>query len=85
MKIMKIRSFLYTVNAYYEDITVSINTNEVEVVCNELLNRAEEGAAIDLIDNSIGEVLVSYNEEEKYMTPEWTLILVGYLALKTWG
>ena len=82
---MKIRSFLYTVNAYYEDITVSINTNEVEVVCNELLNRAEEGAAIDLIDNSIGEVLVSYNEEEKYMTPEWTLILVGYLALKTWG
>ena len=82
---MKNVSFLYTVNAYYEGTTVSINTNEVEVVCGELFNRAEEGAAVDLIDNSIGEVLVSYNEEEKYMTPEWTLILVGYLALKTWG
>ena len=82
---MKIGNFLYTVNAYYEGTTVSINTNEVEVVCGELLSRAEEGAAVDLIDNSIGEVLVSYNEEEKYMTPEWTLILVGYLTLKTWG
>lgn len=77
--------FLYTVNAYYGDRTISVYTNDVNIVCEELLSRAEEGAEFDLIDNSTGEVLVNYTGGENYTTPEWSLIVVGYLTLRTWG
>jgi hypothetical protein len=50
-----------------------------------MLSKAEERAEFDLIDNSTGEVLVNYTDEENYMTPEWSLIVVGYLTLRTWG
>lgn len=77
--------FLYTIKAYYGDRTVSVRTNEVNVVCEELLNRAEENAEFDLFDNFTGEILVHYANKENYMTPEWALIVVGYLSLKAWG
>ena len=78
-------NFLYTVNVYYGDRTISVDTNDVNIVCEEMLNRAEERAEFDLIDNSTGEVLVNYTGRENYMTQEWSLIVVGYLALRTWG
>lgn len=77
--------FLYTVNIYYGDRTISVSTNDVNIVCEEMLCRAEERTEFDLIDNSTGEVLVNYTNRENYMTPEWSLIVVGYLALRTWG
>lgn len=77
--------FLYTVNVYYGDRTISVSTNDVNIVCEEMLSRAEERTEFDLIDNSTGEVLVNYTNRENYMTPEWSLIVVGYLALRTWG
>jgi hypothetical protein len=85
MKIMMNGNFLYTVNVYYGDRTISISTNDVNIVCEEMLSKAEEKAEFDLIDNSTGEVLVNYTEGENYMTPEWSLIVVGYLTLRTWG
>jgi hypothetical protein len=78
-------NFLYTVNVYYGDRITSIRTNEVNLVCEELLSKAEEKVEFDLIDNFTGEILVDYTDGENYMTPEWSLIIVGYLALRTWG
>jgi hypothetical protein len=78
-------NFLYTVNVYYGDRITSIRTNEVNLVCEELLSKAEEKVEFDLIDNFTGEILVDYTDGENYMTPEWSLIVVGYLALRTWG
>lgn len=82
---MKIGNFLYTVNVYCEDRTISIRTNEVNLVCEEMLSRAEEEIEFDLIDNFTGEILVDYTDGATYMTPEWSLIIAGYLALRAWG
>ena len=77
--------YTYSVITYYENGKNTLETNDINVVLTALVDAAEAEIRFDVVDNYTGEVLVNYTDGENYMTPEWSLIVVGYLALRTWG
>lgn len=72
--------FNYCVIATYEQTELSLKTNDLDQAICFLFEHTEGGAKIDVINNITGEVLAHNCAEETYMTREWSLILMGWMA-----
>ena len=75
----------YSVIATYDDCEIEVKTNSADTAICGLLEHAENGAAVDVVDNYTGEVYVTANKGEPYVTEEWSMMILGWLMLNSWG
>ena len=78
-------NYLYNVSAKYENAESEIRTNDIDLAIAEFFGRVEDDVPVDIISGITGEVLVSANNGENgWITPEWDLILLGWLMKNQW-
>lgn len=75
----------YNVTAIYDNCAISVITNSVDTAIRALLEHAEKGCVVDVINNYTGEVLATANHDEPYITEEWSLMILGWLMQNSWG
>ncbi len=71
---------MYNVIAIYDDCRISVETNSADTAICALIEHAENGCVVDVINNYTGEVLATANHDEPYITEEWALMIMGWLA-----
>ena len=77
-------AYAYQVNAKYEFENIEIQTNSVERAIGFMLDSAENGAIVVVTNGFTGEILATANDEEPYITEEWSLMVLGLLAKTVW-
>lgn len=75
----------YNVTAIYDNCAISVITNSVDTAIRALLEHAENGCVVDVINNYTGEVLATANHDEPYVTEEWSLMILGWMMQNCWG
>lgn len=75
----------YYVTANYEDCAITVTTNSADVAICALMEHASNGAPVDVVDGYTGEVYVTANAEEDYITEEWAMMILGWLMMNAWG
>jgi hypothetical protein len=70
----------YIATAKYEDATLTCESWTCAPVIIFLLEHAENGAQVDIIDGLTGEVLCAQNCEDPYMQDDFALLLMGWMA-----
>ncbi len=75
-------NYAYTVEAFYDNATVSVQTDEPNVAISTLAEHMSEGVPTRVVDNRTGEIYVLANwDGEEYITDEWWLMMVGWLKI----
>lgn len=77
-------AYAYQVNAKYEFEKIEIQTNSVERAIRFMLDSAEKGAVVVVTNGFTGEILATANDEEPYVTEEWSLMVLGLLTKTAW-
>ena len=77
-------AYAYQVNAKYEFEKIEIQTNSVERAIRFMLDSAENGAVVVVTNGFTGEILATANDEEPYVTEEWSLMVLGLLMKTAW-
>lgn len=75
----------YYVTAHYEDCDITVATNSADVAICALMEHATNGAPVDVVDGYTGEVYVTANAEEDYITEEWAMMILGWMMMTAWG
>ena len=69
----------YEVSAFYDDAEVTVKTNDPEIAILEMLRADAKGVHAHVIDGYTGEVLAIVNHPEQFATPEFSLMVMGFL------
>lgn len=69
----------YEVSAFYDDAEVTVKTNNPEIAIMELLRADAKGVHACVTDGYTGEVLAIVNHPEQFATPEFSLMVMGFL------
>ena len=69
----------YEVSVFYDDAEVTVKTNDPEIAIMELLKADTKGVHAHVIDDFTGEVLAIVNHPEQFATPEFSLMVMGFL------
>ena len=77
-------AYAYRVNAKYEFEEIEIQTNSVERAIRFMLDSSENGAVVVVTNGFTGEILATANDEEPYVTEEWSLMVLGLLMKTAW-
>ena len=77
-------AYAYQVNAKYKFEKIEIQTNSVERAIRFMLDSAEKGAVVVVTNGFTGEILATANDEEPYVTEEWSLMVLGLLTKTAW-
>ena len=77
-------AYAYQVNAKYKFEKIEIQTNSVERAIRFMLDSAEKGAVVIVTNGFTGEILATANDEEPYVTEEWSLMVLGLLTKTAW-
>ena len=77
-------AYAYQVNAKYEFEKIEIQTNSVERAIRFMLDSSEKGAVVVVTNGFTGEILATANDEEPYVTEEWSLMVLGLLMKTAW-
>lgn len=77
-------AYAYRVNAKYESEEIEIQTNSVERAIRFMLDSSENGAVVVVTNGFTGEILATANDEEPYVTEEWSLMVLGLLMKTAW-
>ena len=77
-------AYAYQVNAKYKFEKIEIQTNSVERAIRFMLDSAEKGAVVVVTNSFTGEILATANDEEPYVTEEWSLMVLGLLMKTAW-
>ena len=77
-------AYAYQVNAKYKFEEIDIQTNSVERAIRFMLDSAENGAVVVVTNGFTGEILATANDEEPYVTEEWSLMVLGLLMKTAW-
>ena len=78
-------AYAYQVNAKYEFEEIGVQTNSVERAIRFMLDSSENGAVVVVTNGFTGEILATANDEEPYVTEEWSLMVLGLLTKTAWG
>lgn len=78
------RTYAYNIIATYDDCEIEVKTNSANVAICALLGHAENGAPVMAVDGFTGEIYVTANEDEPWITEEWKLMILGWLMETTW-
>lgn len=73
----------YHVIAYYNDATITCETNDIHVALSFLLEHGE--VHVEVIDGFTGEILCAQNCADPYMQDAFGLTLLGFLMEQAWG
>ena len=74
------KTYTYNVIATYDDCEVEVKTNSADTAICALLEHAENGAPVMVVDGFTGEIHAMTNCEEPWATEEWSLMLLGWLT-----
>ena len=77
------KTYTYNIIANYDDCEIEVKTNSIETAICALLEHAESCAPVDVVNGFTGEVLATANHDEPYITEEWSLMVLGWLAKTT--
>lgn len=77
-------AYAYQVNAKYKFEEIDIQTNSVERAIRFMLDSSENGAVVVVTNGFTGEILATANDEEPYVTEEWSLMVLGLLMKTAW-
>lgn len=77
-------AYTYQVNAKYKFEEIDIQTNSVERAIRFMLDSSENGAVVVVTNGFTGEILATANDEEPYITEEWSLMVLGLLMKTAW-
>lgn len=70
----------YEVSVFYDDAEViTVKTNDPEIAIMELLRVDAKGVHAHVTDGYTGEVLAIVNHPEQFATPEFSLMVMGFL------
>lgn len=69
----------YEVSVFYDDAEVTVKTNDPEIAIMELLRADAKGVHACVTDGYTGEVLAIVNHPEQFATPEFSLMVMGFL------
>lgn len=70
----------YEVSVFYDNAEViTVKTNDPEIAIMELLRFDVKGVHANVIDGYTGEVLAIVNHPEQFATPEFSLMVMGFL------
>ena len=78
-------TYHYNVNAYFDNAETTLKTNDIKTALDEFFECVEEGVHCDIMDGFTGEILVSANTDEPWITDEMSLMMLGYLCAEQWG
>ena len=78
-------NYIYHIIAEVEHSRITVETNEIDVAVSSLMQYAEQGIEVMVIDGVTGEILVRQNSDENWIVEEWSLIILGWLCQNTWG
>ena len=78
-------TYRYNVNAYFDNAETTLKTNDIKTALDEFFECVEEGVHCDIMDGFTGEILVSANTDEPWITDEMSLMMLGYLCAEQWG
>ena len=69
----------YEVSVFYPDAEVTVKTNDPEIAILEILRADANGIHANVADGYTGEVLAIVNHPEQFATPEFSLMVMGFL------
>ena len=69
----------YEVSVFYPDAEVTVKTNDPEIAILEILRADANGIHANVTDGYTGEVLALVNSPEQFATPEFSLMVMGFL------
>lgn len=69
----------YEVSVFYDDAEVTVKTNDPETAILEMLRADAKGVHAHVTDGYTGEVLAIVNHPEQFATPEFSLMVMGFL------
>lgn len=69
----------YEVSVFYDDAEVTVKTNDPEIAILEMLRADAKGVHAHVTDGYTGEVLAIVNHPEQFATPEFSLMVMGFL------
>ena len=78
------KTYTYNIIANYDDCEIEVKTNSAETAICALLEHAENGVLVDVVNGFTGEVLATANHDEPYITEEWSLMVLGWLMKTAW-
>ena len=78
------KTYAYNVTATYDDCEIEVKTNSADVAICALMEHAENGAPVMVVDGFTGEIHATANQEEPWITEEWSLMVLGWLMKTMW-
>ena len=73
-------TYTYNITANYADCEIEVKTNSADVAICALMEHAENGAPVMVVDGFTGEIYVVTNwNDDDYITEEWSLMVLGWL------
>lgn len=78
-------AYNYTITAEYEDVVITVETNDVEAAILSLVEHAN-AVSTTVVDGFTGEVLAYFSIEiDPYFEPAFGLACLGYIAREIMG
>ena len=78
------KTYAYNITANYDDCEIEVKTNSADVAICALLEHAENGAPVMVVDGFTDEIYAMTNCEEPWITEEWSLMVLGWLMKTMW-
>ena len=78
------KTYAYNIIATYGDCEIEVKTNSADTAICALMEHAENGAPVMVVDGFTGEIHASTNCEEPWITEEWSLMVLGWLMKTMW-
>ena len=78
------KQFAYYIEAFYDDCEIEVKTNSADVAICALMEHAENGAPVMVVDGFTGEIHATANHDEPWITEEWSLMVLGWLMKTMW-
>ena len=73
------KTYTYNVTATYDDCEIEVKTNSADTAICALMEHAENGASVMVVDGFTGEIYVMTNCDEPWVTEEWNMMILGWL------
>lgn len=78
------KTYTYNVVANYDDCEIEVKTNSADTAICALIEHAENGAPVMVVDGFTGEIYVMTNCDEPWATEEWSMMILGWLMKTVW-
>ena len=82
---IKMSDYNYVVNAYYGNAQATLQTNDLQIAVNEMMEHAQGGVHCDLVNGQTGEVLAIANHPEQFCALDIAEAFLVWLMENVWG